>query len=435
MILIVLRISNFILDFHKTSLSSANVNIRLIAQGSSERQIAVVVAADDATSALRAAHMAFTLSEATASIALLGCTGNIGSALVRQLQEQQSRLKKEFGVVMCVNIAANSKKMALGENSQGLDIDNLTEIMNSADTQSLDLDHLTTVMSSDVHPLRIIIDCTNSEDVSEYYERWISSGINIISPSRKVAAGDLDRYKRVRAAEKANSVSWLYESSVGSALPICTTLQDLYETGDKVKSISGCVSGTMAYALSSFCEDVPFSEALRIAVEKRITENDLREDLSGMDMAQKVVILARSLGMDVNIEDVEVESLIPQECMTKSYPNDWHAMTAAQLEDIKCTDGPMLGRLNSAIEEDKRLRYKFMIDVETGKCKCSLVDVTDTDPLYRLKLNENLVAFETLRYETSPLIVKGAAAGPDLAAAGVFADLLRLTRSFSSNHG
>jgi bifunctional aspartokinase / homoserine dehydrogenase 1 len=379
--------------------------------------------------------MSFTLSETTASIALLGCTGDIGSAFVRQLQEQQSRLAKEFGVAMCVNIAANSKRMALGEKSQGLDIDNLHSIMSSDETVDFDLDLITNEMVSDVHPLRIVIDCTNSETVSEYYEQWISSGINIVSPSRKVAAGDLNRYKRVKAAEKANSVSWLYESSVGSALPICTTLQDLYETGDDVKRISGCVSGTMAYALSSFSDDVPFSEALRIAVQKRITENDLREDLSGMDMAQKVVILARSFGMDVSIEDVEIESLIPEEFMNKSYPDDWDAMTAAQLEDIKCMDEPMLRRLKSALAEGKRLRYKFLIDKETGKCMCSLVDVTNTDPLYRLKLNENLVAFETRRYESSPLIVKGAAAGPDLAAAGIFADLLRLTRSFSSNQG
>lgn len=377
--------------------------------------------------------MAFTLSETTASIALIGCTGDIGSALVRQLQEQKTRLVEEFGVAMCINIAANSKKMVLDDNSQGLDIDNLSTIMTSDKALPLDLDHITDVMTTDVHPLRIVIDCTNSEAVSEYYERWLSSGINIISPSRKVAAGNLDRYKCVRAAEKANSASWLYESSVGSALPICTTLQDLYETGDKVKSISGCVSGTMAYALSSFSEDFPFSQALRTAVEKRITENDPREDLSGRDMGQKVVILARSLGMDVNLEDVEVESLIPEEFLSKSYPGDWDEMPAAQLEDIKCMDAPMLARLKAAIADGKRLRYKFLIDKESGKCMCSLVDVTNTDPLYRLKLNENLVAFETSRYETSPLIVKGAAAGPDLASAGIFADLLRLTRSFSSN--
>ncbi|KAG7374578.1 bifunctional aspartokinase/homoserine dehydrogenase II [Nitzschia inconspicua] len=418
-----------------TSLSSANVNIRLIAQGSSERQIAVVVAAEDTTSALRAAHMAFTLSETTATITLLGCTGNIGSALVRQLQEQKTRLAQEFGVSMCINIAANSKKMVVGENSQCLDVDNLSSLIKSDEALAFDLDKITNLMMADVHPLRIVIDCTNSEAVSEYYERWLSSGINIISPSRKVAAGNLERYKCVRAAEKANSVSWLYESSVGSALPICTTLQDLYETGDKVKSITGCVSGTMAYVLSSFSEDVPFSEALRAAVEKRITENDVWEDLSGMDMAQKVVILARSMGMNVNLEDVEVEFLIPEEFLKKEYPVDWNEMTAAQLEDIKCMDALMLERLKAATAEGRRLRYKFLIDKETGKCKCSLVNTETTDPLYRLKLYENLVAFETSRYETSPLIVKGAAAGPDLASAGIFADLLRLTRSFSSNQG
>ncbi|KAL3909269.1 MAG: hypothetical protein SGARI_002685 [Bacillariaceae sp.] len=163
----------------------------------------------------------------------------------------------------------------------------------------------------------------------------------------------------------------------------------------------------MAYSLSSFSADVPFSEAVRQAVEKRITENDLREDLSGIDMAQKVVILARNLGMDVQIDDVEVESLIPKGLLSKSYPDGWDAMTAVQLDDIKCVDDDMLERLKAAEADEKRLRYKFVIDKSTGKCKCSLEAVSKTDPLYRLKLNENLVAFETRRYETSPLIVKG----------------------------
>jgi aspartokinase/homoserine dehydrogenase 1 len=389
--------------FLQNSLSNANVNIRLIAQGSSERQIAVVVAAEDTSRALRAAHMAFTLSETTASIAVLGCTGDIGSALIRQLKEQKQRLADQLNVAMCLSLAASSKRMALGVD----DLEALPDIMASDETPAFDLDRVTEVMKSDVHPLRVIIDCTNSDEVSEYYEKWLSLGISIISPSRKLASGNLARYKRVCAAEKENSVEWLYESSVGSALPVCTTLRDLFETGDEVKRITGCVSGTMAYALSSFSEDVPFSEAVRQACEKRITENDLREDLSGMDMAQKVVILARQLGMDVRIEDVDVESLIPEELMTKSYPEGWHAMTALQLEDIKCIDGIMLERLKAAQAQKKNLRYTFVIDKISGTCKCLLEAVSNTDPLFRLKLNENLVAFETRRYESSPLIVKG----------------------------
>jgi aspartokinase/homoserine dehydrogenase 1 len=245
----------------------------------------------------------------------------------------------------------------------------------------------------------------------------------------------LERYRRVCKAQREHSAEWQFESSVGSALPILTTARDLLETGDQIKSISGCVSGTMAYALSKFSEDMTFSEALGRAVEKGYTETDMREDLAGGDVAKKVVILARSLGMDVSIEDVEVESLIPDEILNKSYPGDERgAINVGVLEDMKQFDDAMLVRLKEAEADGLRLRYKFVIERETGKCKCSLVAVSNTDPLFRLKRNENLVAFETARYAISPLIVKGAAAGPDLAAAGMFADLLRLTRAYSSNH-
>jgi aspartokinase/homoserine dehydrogenase 1 len=178
---------------------------------------------------------------------------------------------------------------------------------------------------------------------------------------------------------------------------------------------------------------VPFSEAVRQAVETQYTEKDVRQDLSGLDMTRKVVILARQLGLDVEVADVEVDSLIPEDIINKDYigvnPCD---LNAAILEDLKSLDALMLERLKAAEAKDCVLRYKFTIDAESGKCKCSLEGVARTDALYRLKANENLVAFETSRYTTSPLIVKGAAAGPDLTAAGIFGDLLRLTRAFSS---
>lgn len=415
-----------------TSLAKANVNIAVIAQGSSERQIAVVVNGNDTSRALRAAHMAFTLSETAASIAVLGSTGQIGSALCRQLKEQKVRLAEDLGIEMCVNIACCSTKMVVGETLSCLDTDSFPELLSSDEACACDLDKVTEAVESDINPLRVIVDCTNSEKVAEYYERWLSAGVNIVGPSRRVPAGDLDRYHRVCNAEREHSVSWLFESSVGSALPILSTLRDLRETGDHVNVIRGSVSGTMAYVLSTFSESVPFSEAVGNAVEKGFTENDPREDLSGFDMAQKVVILARGLGLEVNLDDVEVESLIPEEIINKEYTGDKDAVTEAILEDIKCVDAEMLERLKVAEAEDSVLRYKFVIDWATGKCKCSLEEVPSVDPLYRLKTNENLVAFETSRYATSPLIVKGAAAGPDLAASGIFADLLRLTRAYSA---
>lgn len=406
------------------SLSKANVNIRLIAQGSSERQIAVVVGKDDTTRALRAAHQAFTLSDTTASITLLGATGEIGTAFVGAIQKQRRTLINKLGVCPRIMLSANSKKMAIAKNANGLPIDTIiTDLTGENDVEDLDLDRITAELEADVNPHRVVIDMTNSDAVSEYYERWMSAGVDLISPSRKVAAGPLDLYNKVVDAQKGSSVNWQYESSVGSALPILTTLRDLIETGDEVHKILGSVSGTFAYVLSLQSEETSFSDAFGDAIEKSFPEKDIREDLTGEDVARKVVILARQIGMDVEMEDVEVESFLPEELASKS---------EITLEDLKSLDEGMLKKFKAAKAEDKVLRYKFEINKDTGKCRCFLAAVDNTDPLYRLKSIENLVAFETDRYTASPLIVKGAAAGPELAAAGIFSDLLRCTRAYSS---
>jgi len=406
------------------SLSKANVNIRLIAQGSSERQIAVVVGKDDTTRALRAAHQAFTLSDTTASITLLGATGEIGTAFVGAIQKQRRTLINKLGVCPRIMLSASSKKMAIAKNANGLPIDTIiTDLTGENDVEDLDLDRITAELEADVNPHRVVIDMTNSDAVSEYYERWMSAGVDLISPSRKVAAGPLDVYNKVVDAQKGSSVNWQYESSVGSALPILTTLRDLIETGDEVHKILGSVSGTFAYVLSLLSEETSFSDAFGDAIEKSFPEKDIREDLTGEDVARKVVILARQIGMDVEMEDVEVESFLPEELASKS---------EITLEDLKSLDEGMLKKFKAAKAEDKVLRYKFEINKDTGKCRCFLAAVDNTDPLYRLKSIENLVAFETDRYTASPLIVKGAAAGPELAAAGIFSDLLRCTRAYSS---
>ena len=414
-----------------SSLAKANVNIRVIAQGSSERQVAVVVENKDATRALRAAHMAFTLSETTVSVTIVGGTGKLGSALIRQLDAQKKNLSKNLNFSVCVNSIASSTKMVMAQDGQCLvDFEDPESLLNSDSAVALDMEALSAALDADVNPNRVIIDCTNDDRVADYYTFWLASGVNVISPGRRAAAGPLERYNAIKNAKSSNSVEWQYESTVGSALPILTTLRDLVQTGDDIKLLRGCLSGTMAYIFNNMNEETSFSEAVAKAVELDFAENDLREDLSGLDAANKIVVLARELGMDVSVEDIEVESLLPDEITNKECTGSVQEINAAIVEDLKEIDGSMLDRFKAAASEDKRLRYKFVIDVDSGKCKCSLEAVDNVDTLYRLRENENLVAFETARYSTSPLIVKGAAAGPDLAAAGMFADLLRLGRAF-----
>ncbi len=414
-----------------SSLAKANVNIRVIAQGSSERQVAVVVDNDDASRALRAAHMAFTLSQTMVSVTVLGGSGKLGSALIRQLNEQRESLSKKMNLNICVNAVTSSKKMIMGKNGKCLVTTNdVSDMLDSDDAADLDLHQLTMALKADVNPNRVVIDCSNDDSVADYYTQWLSAGANVISPGRRAGAGPMERYNAIREAERENSVLWQYESAVGSALPVVSTLRDLLQTGDDVQLLRGCLSGTMAYVFRTMDENVSFSEAVRQAMEKDFAENNIREDLSGVDAARKVVILARELGMNISEEDVVVESLLPDEIRNKEYTGTKAEINAAILEDIKSLDDPMAKRWKEEVDNGRQLRYKFYIDVATGICQCKLEGVDNTDTLFRLRDNENLVAFETSRYTTSPLIVKGAAAGPELAAAGMFADLLRIGRGF-----
>lgn len=354
----------------------------------------------------------------------------MGTALVEQLNSQKEDLEKSLNFGMCLSAIASSTKMFLGQGQCVVSYDDVQELLGSEEAQDLDLDALTAAFDADVSPNRVVIDCTNDDNVSNYYEKWMQSGINVISPGKSASAGPMDRYRAIQETKRAKAVEWHYESSVGSALPILTTLRDLIQTGDDVMKLRGCLSGTMAYVFHSMGEDITFSEAVASAIEQDFAENDIREDLSGMDAAKKMVILARELGLDVSVEDLEVESLLPVAIQNKEYTGTREEVHTAILEDLKTLDGPMLERYREAAAEDKLLRYKFVIDVVNGKYKLSLEKVDSADTLYRLRENENLVAFETKRYTTSPLIVKGAAAGPDLSASGMFADLLRLGRAF-----
>ena len=437
-----------------SSLARADVNIRLIAQGSSERQIAVVVDGDQASKALRAAHMAFTLSETTVSVAVLGATGQIGSCLLNQLNERRDSLADDLNVEIRVNAAANSRKMTYCENAQGMMSASIADVLSaekdgddvcgdcgedSVFCEDVDLDILTERLVADVNPHRVIIDCTNNDDVAEYYQRWVEAGINIISPGRKAGAGPLDRYRSIQNVLRKSSAIWQLEGTVGAGLPILTTLQDIQETGDKVERITGCVSGTMAYIFRTmFDDDIAFSEAVKRAVDKGFTETDLREDLEGWDTARKVVILARQAGLEVEVDDVEVGSILDglfEEGGDGSFYDDIKggstAITKQLLDDIKVLDKPMAERMAKAREKGKALRYKFVIEA-TGRCRCGLFEVSNTDPLFRLKSNENLVSFKTKLYKASPLIVKGAAAGSEMAATAIFSDLLRIARAYSS---
>lgn len=395
------------------ALGNAGVNVRAIAQGSSERNISAVIAAKDATRALRAVHAGFYLSNQTLSIGIIG-PGLIGSTLLDQIAGESERLNREFGIDLRVRAITDSQKMTLAKT--GIDIVDwkkaLTERSEPTRMEAF-IDHV----DAEYFPHTVLIDCTTSAELPKRYAEWLQRGIHIITPNKKAGTAPLPEYRQIMDEAKQHQCHFLYETTVGAGLPIIGTLRDLIQTGDKIRRIEGVFSGTLAYLFWKFDGTAPFSGLVQEAKELGYTEPDPRDDLSGMDIVRKTVILAREVGWEAEVDQVPVHSLVPRE-----------------LEDVPVKD--FLGRLSMLDEEMNRLyaeadkagnvlKYAGIIEAD-GSCKVELRPYPKDHPFARITGSDNIVAFTTDRYSTQPLVVQGPGAGPQVTAGGVFADLLRL---------
>lgn len=402
------------------SLGKAGVNIRAIAQGSSERNISVVIDNSEASRALRAVHGGFYLSPQTISIGVVG-TGVVGGALLDQLGEQIRQLKDEFNLDLRVRAIATSRKTAYAETQ--LDVANWREAM-EGETTPTDLESFAKHIDADHLPHAVIIDCTASEAVASHYADWLQRGIHVITPNKRANTGELSYYQDLRSTTRKRGVRYLYETTVGAGLPIIHTLRDLVQTGDEVYSIEGILSGTLAYLFNLYDGTVPFSEIVADARSRGFTEPDPRDDLSGMDVARKVVILGREIGVPIELEDVSVEGLVPEELQSLSVPD-----FLAALPDH---DEAMRTRFEQARDRGEVLRYVGSID-QSGKASARLAAYASDHPFARIEMTDNIVLFRTRRYQPNPLVVQGPGAGPEVTAGGVFADLLRLATSLGAN--
>jgi aspartokinase/homoserine dehydrogenase 1 len=388
-----------------SALGKAGINVRAIAQGSSERNISAVIEQAEATRALRAVHSAFYLSNQTLSIGVIG-VGLIGGTLLSQLQTRIEDLKRHRGIDLRVRGIMNSRQMVLADGRLALDRwrDELSESSKSADLESF-INHV----NADHLPHAVVIDATASAELTTHYENWLSKGINIITPNKKSNAGPLAAYRSLRETARRHQRYFLYETNVGAGLPIIQTLRGLVETGDEVIKIEGVLSGTLSYIFNSLDGRRTFSEVVREAHSLGLTEPDPREDLSGMDVARKLIILAREMGLEVEMDSVHVESLADED------------------------DRTMAALLNSAREAGQVVRYVGTID-SVGHLSAQMRRYPLDHPFASLSGSDNIVSFQTARYNTQPMIVRGPGAGPEVTAAGVFADLLRLASFLGAPH-
>jgi bifunctional aspartokinase / homoserine dehydrogenase 1 len=395
------------------ALGRAGVNIRAIAQGSSERNISAVVDGADTQRALRAVHAGFYLSRQTISIGLVG-PGIVGAALLRQLAEQADRLRDELNVDLRVRAIAGSRRMLLGD--RRIHLAGWREHF-AADAVDTDLDALVHHVHAEHLPHAVIIDCTADDSVAQRYHQWLRAGIHVITPNKRANTAALPYYRSLRSASREGGAHYFYEATVGAGLPIIQTLRDLIRTGDRIISIEGILSGTLSYLFNRFDGTEPFSAIVEEARALGYTEPDPRDDLSGTDVARKVVILARETGAELGLPDVAVTSLVPAALQDGTVDQFLAALPRH--------DAEMSARHAEAAAAGQVLRYVGSLDHQ-GRAAAELRAYPATHPFARIQLTDNVVLFRTHRYNQNPLVVQGPGAGPDVTAAGVFGDLLRL---------
>ncbi|MGC4027962.1 MAG: bifunctional aspartate kinase/homoserine dehydrogenase I [Steroidobacteraceae bacterium] len=396
------------------ALGQAGVNVRAIAQGASERNISVVVEGRQATRALRATHSSFYLSPSTLSIGVIG-PGTVGRVLLDQLASQQARLAREFKLDLRVRGILASRKMLLSE--RGVDLANWKAEL-EAGAETANLDRFVEHVRVDYLPHTVIIDCSADEKIASRYSQWLAQGIHIVTPNKKANSAGMAYYESLREARRIGASHYLYEGTVGAGLPVIQTLRDLRETGDVIDSVEGIFSGTLAYLFNVYDGSVPFSAIVREAKKLGYTEPDPRDDLSGTDVARKLIILAREMGQKIEMGEVKVESLVP---------NDLTGGSIEQfLDGLTKYDAAMRQRFLAAKQAGKVLRFVGRITAQ-GEATVGVVELDSRHPFANIALTDNVVRFATARYCNNPLIVQGPGAGPEVTAGGVFADLLRLS--------
>ena len=396
------------------ALGTAAVNVRAIAQGASERNISVVVEGRSATRALRAAHAGLYLSPHTISVGVIG-PGTVGRVLLDQIASQSERLRADFQLDLRVRGILGSRRMLLSDSGIALSAWR-REYERSA--TPADLERFIGHVRVDYLPHTVIIDCTASSAIAGRYAEWLRAGMHVVTPNKKANSADLAYYRAVHEARRAGSAHYLYEATVGAGLPVVHTLRDLRETGDEITSIEGIFSGTLAYLFNVYDGSASFSDIVRDARQRGYTEPDPRDDLSGMDVARKLIILGREMGLELELADVGVESLVPA------------GLEAGSIEEFMARlprhDAAMHQRFETARARGKVLRYVGRLSAD-GQATVGLVELDARHAFANIALTDNVVRFATRRYCDNPLIVQGPGAGPEVTAGGVFSDLLRLS--------
>ncbi len=407
------------------ALGGVGVNVKAIAQGANSRSISCVIDAADTISAVRTVHSAFNFSHQRVSLCVLG-RGVVGSQLLAQIAAQREILTRDHGIAPIVVGLVTSKRTWL--DPKGIELTGWSERLDATPcapmvTETAGGPDFEAVLSALAKlPAPMLVDCTAANGMEAVYARAFELGIHVVGANKKPLTIPMAGLSRLRTRHR----QWRYETTVGASLPVIDTLKNLVRTGDSVRLIEGSLSGTLGYLSNEVSTGVPLSVAVRDAKERGYTEPDPRDDLNGMDVARKALILARELGLSVELSDVIVEPLVPASMFTdESVPS-----FLSRLESI---DAAFADRVAALGREGKVLRYLCRVDPGDSdrpvRITVGPVEVPLRHPAATLRGSEAMVAFTTERYQAYPLIVRGAGAGGAVTAAGVLADVLAVAQT------
>jgi aspartokinase/homoserine dehydrogenase 1 len=395
-----------------SALGRHNINISAIAQGASERNISCVIEARQQARALNVIHQAFFEKRRRLALAVIG-VGNIGSALLQQLHQQRSYLMSK-GLDPFVVALADSKRFVVSPD--GINLGHWREAL-TASRRRMTPGAFAEAVSKLELTNAALVDCTANDAIVDAYTAFINANFHIVTPNKRANVLPWPRYEALQQLLQRRQKYFLYETNVGAGLPVMSTLRDLIASGDEIVKIEGILSGTLSYLFNTYDGSAPFSQLVEEARRLGFTEPDPRDDLSGEDVARKLLILAREIGLRMDIEQVRVHSLVPSALGRGAFSQRFFQAFARY-------DADMQRRLKAARSRGHVLRYVGVL--ERGKAEARLLECPVSHPLASAKGSDNIIAFTTKRYSRTPLVVQGPGAGADVTAMGVFSDILKL---------